>query len=280
MKKTFFTTKDDLEQIIRGKLSGVKATRQILTGWTNIVIEAETDSGSYFFRFPRNEFWSRMIRKDARFCQFVSGKTSFYTPDMKLLFDEHGRPFSLHKKIEGYSLNDRLYNLSHTALTAVAYDCAKFVYEMSKISVESAPKKLRYPLAKFLRELDERHYVEGEHIPEDHEFITSLGTSKLVHGDLNLGNILLDENDKMVAVIDFCFAGAGDPKADVARILSRPVPKEFEESLIRYYQELLGDDRREALEHLRESWGRIDAGYAGHIRREFPEITLPELQIT
>ncbi len=60
-------------------------------------------------------------------CNFVDGKTSYYTPQMKLCYDAKVRPFSVHQKIEGYTLGDRIYHLSHTAITGVAYDATKFI---------------------------------------------------------------------------------------------------------------------------------------------------------
>ena len=73
----FFTTKDPLDKIIAEAMPErqILQTDHILTGWTNIVMEVRTDEGSYFFRFPRNPFWSRMIVKDASVCNFVEGKT-------------------------------------------------------------------------------------------------------------------------------------------------------------------------------------------------------------
>ncbi len=269
----FFTTADPLDKIIAETLPEKKVleTKHILTGWTNIVIEVKTDAGSYFFRFPRNPFWSRMIVKDASVCNFVEGKTSFYTPQMKLCYDKAGRPFSVHQKIEGYTLGDRIYHLSHTALTAVAYDAAKFIKELSGIDLSEAPEEVRYPLSQFLHELDYEHYKT--HIDADHKFIRETEGTKLVHGDLNLGNILLDENDKLVGVIDFCFAGTGNPNMDVARMVSRPAPAEFEEAFLAQF----ADSEAEEVARMRTAWKHIDAGYATHIRECFPEINLNQL---
>ena len=267
----FFTTKDPLDKIIAETLPEKKIleTKHILTGWTNIVIEVSTDAGAYFFRFPRNPFWSRMIVKDAAVCNFVDGKTSYYTPQMKLCYDATGRPFSVHEKIEGYTLGDRIYHLSHTALTGAAYDVAKFIKELSGIDLSGAPKEVKYPLSQFLHELDYEHY--DRHIDADHEYIKSTEMGKLVHGDLNLGNILLDANDKVIGVIDFCFAGTGNPNMDVARIVSRPAPKEFEESFLSYF------DDAEEIARMKKAWKDIDNGYAEHIRTNFPEINLNQL---
>lgn len=270
---SFFTPNDKLDEIITETLQGqeVKDTKHILTGWTNIVIEVTTDQKAYFFRFPRNPFWSKMIVKDAAVCNFVDGKTSFYTPQMKLCYDKQGRPFSLHQKIEGYTLGDRIYHLSHTAMTGVAYDVAKFIKELSHIDLRDAPSKVKYPLSKFLHELDYKHYKK--HIDEDHRFIKNTEQDNLIHGDLNLGNILLDENDKMVGVIDFCFAGTGNPNMDVARMLSRPAPKEFEESLLSCFE----DQDTKEIDRMKQAWKNIDNGYAEHIRSNFPEINLNQL---
>lgn len=267
----YFTTNDPLDQIIAATLPDRKIikTTHILTGWTNIVIEVLTDAGSYFFRFPRNPFWSRMIVKDATVCNFVEGKTSFYTPQMRLCYDDKHRPFSVHQKIEGYTLGDRIYHLSHTALTGVAYDAAKFIKELSGIDLRGAPQAARYPLSDFLRELDYEHY--DHHIDADHRYIKSTEMDRLVHGDLNLGNILLDDHDHMIGVIDFCFAGTGNPQMDVARVLSRPVPDAFERAFL---AELTDTSE---VPRMKSAWHHIDAGYANHIRTNFPEITLPEL---
>ena len=267
----FFTTSDDLDSIIAETLVDKKVlgTKHILTGWTNIVIEVRTDAGAYFFRFPRNPFWSRMIVKDAAVCNFVDGKTSYYTPQMRLCYDAKGRPFSVHEKIEGYTLGDRIYHLSHTAITGVAYDAAKFIKELSGIDLRGAPEEVKYPLSDFLHELDYEHY--SKHIDADHKYIKETEGTSLVHGDLNLGNILLNGDDKMIGVIDFAFAGLGNPNMDVARMVSRPAPAEFEDAFLGHFEDT-GEIAR-----MREAWHHIDNGYAEHIRKCFPEINLNQL---
>ncbi len=268
---TFFTTKDPLDKIISETIPDQKiiSSKHIITGWTNIVIEVTTKNGAFFFRFPRNPFWSKMIVKDAKVCNFVEGKTSFYTPQMKLCYDSNNRPFSMHKKIEGYTLGDRIYHLSHTTLTASAYSIAKFIKELSSIDLRDAPTEVKYPLSKFLKELDDLHYEN--HLTNDHEYISKTEKPKLVHGDLNLGNVLLNDKDEVVGFIDFCFAGTGNPNMDVSRILSRPTPDNFEKTMLKEFND------QTQINQMKNIWHRIDAGYADHIRTHFPEITLPTL---
>ena len=49
---------------------------------------------SYFFRFPRDDFWIRTIVKDCEFAKFVNGKTTYTTSDLQLLNDNN-RFFSM-----------------------------------------------------------------------------------------------------------------------------------------------------------------------------------------
>lgn len=265
----FFTTKDPLEQIIHKTLPDkhIKSTQHILTGWTNIVIEATTTDGNFFFRFPRNPFWSKMIIKDAAVCNFIQGKTSFYTPSMKLCYDQHHRPFSVHPKIEGYSLTDRIYHLSHNALAASAYDIAKFIKELSSLDLKDALPIVKYPLSQFLQELDYNHYEQ--HLDDDHRFIKQTEhQNQLVHGDLNLGNVLLNQDNQVIGFIDFCFAGTGNPNMDVSRIISRPVPKTFEATLLSEFE------NPSEIRQMQKIWQDIDNGYLNHIKKHFPEITV------
>lgn len=69
MNNTYFNLNDNFEEIIKDALKDkrIHNLKQIPTGWTNIVYEVETDEGNFFFRFPRDEFWSRTIVKDYEF---------------------------------------------------------------------------------------------------------------------------------------------------------------------------------------------------------------------
>ena len=130
---------------------------------------------------------------------------------------------------------------------------------------------MKYPLSKFLHELDYEHY--DKHIDADHKYIKETEGSSLVHGDLNLGNILLDENDHMIGVIDFAFSGTGNPNMDVARMISRPAPEDFMDEFLKQF----GEADSLEISRMREAWQHIDNGYAEHIRAKFPEINLNQL---
>ena len=101
MFKKFFVPDENFNNMIKQALPGKKIEKLnlISTGWTNIVYEAQTRKGeSYFFRFPRDNFWGRTIVKDCQFSGFIQGKTTYNTANLKLL-ENNERHFSMHQKI-------------------------------------------------------------------------------------------------------------------------------------------------------------------------------------
>ena len=72
-------------------------------------------------------------------------------------------------------------------------------------------------------------------------------------------------------MIDFAFSGTGNPNMDVARMVSRPAPEEFEKAFLSYFE------NTEEITRMRDAWKHIDNGYAEHIRAHFPEINLNQL---
>ena len=71
----YFSLDENYENIIKNVLidKNINNINQISTGWTNIVFEASTNSGNYFFRFPRDQFWIRTIVKDYEFSNYIYG---------------------------------------------------------------------------------------------------------------------------------------------------------------------------------------------------------------
>lgn len=273
----FFNVQENFEEIIKENLKEDTLVRlkQIETGWTNIVFEAIGKENTYFFRFPRNDFWAKMILKDCAFAMFIYNKTSLKTPEIKLYYD-NGRPFTMHKKIEGICLTEKLEELSYQDMKQIAQDITKFINELSHISKENLPTKCNVTLLEFLDELAKLHFVDSS--LWRYEFFKSNHMDDfLVHGDLNPGNIIVNNENQVIAVIDFCFAGIGNPYADISRIIGRS-PLEFKEIMIREYEgQLKTKLNRETLDKFIQVWEDIDQGYIGYIRKNSPDIILPEI---
>lgn len=271
MSDIYFKVDEDFETIIKKCLKNakIKNMKLITTGWTNIVYEVETDSENYFFRFPRDEFWSRTIVKDCEFSQYIYKKTDFDTSKLELQYD-NGRPFSMHKKIQGTPLADKLEFLSNEELKNVSDDIAKFMYELHSLKFQKddifSINNIGLNLREFLDELLIKHVSK-----EDRKFWrfsdTISNTQCLVHGDLNLSNILLDENNKVTAIIDFGFSGFGNEYDDISRILSRKCPKAFKEFIMKSYEKYSQTKVDEnLLDNKITEWANIDQGYINYMR--------------
>lgn len=270
MKEVFFKADEDFEKIIKNTLKNkrINNLQQITTGWTNIVYEVETDDGNYFFRFPRDEFWSRTIVKDCEFANYIYKKTEFNTSNLQLHYD-NGRPFSVHKKIAGTPLAKKMDSLTDDEVKDVSGDIAKFMYELHNVNFEEnevfKTNNIGLKLPDFLNELltlhvskDDRKFWNMEEIDDKCE--------NLVHGDLNPSNVLLDENNNVTAIIDFGFGGFGDKYDDISRIIGR-CPAKFKDNIVKSYENYSNEEiNMNILNNKIEKWDNIDKGYINYMK--------------
>ena len=272
MEKKYFELNDDFETIIKNTLKdkNIKECKQISTGWTNIVYEAVTDEGNFFFRFPRDDFWSRTIVKDCALSNYNYGKTDFNTVKPSLYYD-NGRPYSVHTKIEGIVLADKMNELKQEEVDNISAEIAKFMYQLHNVDLKQnkieEQKNSHLNLVDFLNELLVLHVSE-----EDRNFWNVKEFSKkendcLVHGDLNSSNILLDNNNHVTAFIDFGFAGYGNKYFDIARIIGR-CPEQFKDSIVKNYEKYENQKLDEnILNNEIRIWTNIDNGYINYMRK-------------
>lgn len=270
MNNIFFKLEDDFETIISKALEGkmINKIKLIPTGWTNIVYEVETDEGDFFFRFPRDEFWSRTIVKDYEFAKYIYKKTDFNTVRLQLFYD-NGRPFSMHKKIEGKPLAEKMNELSNEEIKDVSKDIAKFMHQMhnleySENEIFDNANNIGLKLTEFLDELLKVH-VSKEDIKFWNDKEMTQEKACLVHGDLNSSNVLLDKNNKVTAIIDFGFGGFGNKYDDVARIIGR-CPNNFKNEIINSYEEISNSKLdSKVLDNNIQTWTNIDNSYINYM---------------
>lgn len=270
MNNIFFSIDEDFEAIIKEVLPNTEINKiaNISTGWTNIVYNVKTTEGEYFFRFPRDEFWSRTIVKDYEFSKFIYGKTDFNTVNLQLLYDKNNRPFSMHKKIEGIALADKMNELTPNEVKDISNDIAKFMYQVHNVKYNKEEifdiNNLGLELDDFLNELLDLHVSE-----EDKKFWENrekIETDCLVHGDLNSSNILLDENNKVAAFIDFGFGGFGNKYDDISRIIGR-TPEQFKNEIIDSYENYSNSKLdKKILDNDIEKWTNIDNAYINYMK--------------
>lgn len=271
MKDRYFRLSDNFREIISKVIADKKIDTMTLipTGWTNIVYEVKTDNGSYFFRFPRDEFWSRTIVKDYEFTQYIYGKTNFNTIKLELFYDNE-RPFSMHKKIEGTPLAEKMNELNEEQITCISNEIAQFMNEIHNLDYSKSKifktNNIGLKLKDFLDELLSFHITE-----ENRQFWKMVPNVKeetncLVHGDLNSSNILLDENNHIAAIIDFGFAGYGNKYDDIARIIGR-CPDTFRDKIVNSYEECSNINLSEQILNQNiETWNNIDNAYIDYMK--------------
>ena len=272
MLKDYFSLDEDFSRIIKNSLSDKEIIniKPISTGWTNIVFEVSTTAGNYFFRFPRDNFWIRTIVKDYEFSKFINGKTDFNTVKLELHYD-NGRPYSIHKKIEGIVLADVMNDLSNEQIKTVSKDISKFMYQLHNIKFDSNNifdiTNIGLNLTDFLNELLDLHVSQNDKVFWKYEEFKNKEHDTLVHGDLNSSNILLDNNYHVAAIIDFGFGGFGNPYFDISRIIGR-CPVTFKDEIIKSYEELSCKDLDyNTLNKEIKIWENIDNSYINYMRK-------------
>lgn len=273
MIKKFFVPDEDFKGMIQNSLPNkeIKELKLISTGWTNIVYEAKiNDDESYFFRFPRDDFWIRTIVKDCEFASYINGKTSFTTSNLKLQND-NSRYFSMHKKVDGIALTEKMDKLNKEDIEKLSHQISDFMYQLHSLKYNKndifSCDNIGLNLVDFLDELIELHLDSESKKFWKYDEFSKKENNCLVHGDFNPGNIIIDENNNISAIIDFGFGGFGNKYFDISRIIGR-LPKEFKEPIIRNYEKISGEKLDyNMLDNEIDVWTDIDNGYINYMRK-------------
>lgn len=269
----YFTVKDDFKSIIENEIGEIESMNQISTGWTNFVYDVKAKNGDeYIFRFPRNDFFSNVLVKETTFSQFVKGKIKTPTSDIRLGSDK-GRPFTCHKKIAGKSLTAAYNELTNDDKIKIADQVSNFIYELQQISLDDIPLDLP-TTSKFLADLS--HVDDAYYDFSKHDNLLKLENGRLVlnHADLNPGNILVDENNDVCAIIDFAFVSKSSNINDVSRLIGR-LPEDFHEIMLNSYNKKFNSNiLMEEIKNLIKVWDYVEEHYINYMRIYQPEIDI------
>lgn len=272
MNTTFYTTKDDFKSIVENKVGEVTQMDQISTGWTNFVFDVKTIDGSYIFRFPRNTFFAGVLEKEVAFSKYIRNKIKTPISHIDIGYDNN-RPFTLHKKIRGRSLTDAYGELTKDDKVRIAKQVAEFIYELQNVDLYDFTLQLP-TTSQFLADLS---HVDDEYYDfSRHDNLVKLEQRDLVlnHADLNPGNILLDENNDVCAVLDFAFVSYSSRINDVSRLIGR-LPKDFHHIMLKAYNKRFDTNiSMDEINKLIEVWNYVEEHYINYMRVNQPEIDI------
>lgn len=273
MNRTFFTEDEDLHAIIANKLENLSDNiKKVSTGWTNIVLDVNSNNESYIVKLPRDDFWANHIVKDATASNFVRNNMNINSGDMKIVYD-NDRPFSIHKKIQSKALTECIDTLNIDKIEKIAKKLAHIFFIFHSFNISKIPQLLKcryYDFISNLPKLDRNKYdfsyFNGMLDDEKEE------EQVFIHGDLNIGNVILNENDEVEAIIDYSFCGLGDIYTDLS-IFSCRVNDDFFNILVSEYEKISNKKLDvKKLQNRKKLRQYIEKEYKEFMKKTHPEI--------
>ena len=275
----FFDITDNFEDIIKEILgTNLVSVTRISNGWTNFVFLAtDFNNNSFYFRFPRNDFFSDALVCEVEYTNFVKNKISFKTTNLQLKYHRN-RPFSVHKLIVGKNLYDVLDSIPNDKKQNLCDDICKFIKELQNIDYTELKQIPRLSL--FLHNLAIISQInENYDFSKHNELIKKENNYSLVlnHGDLNPGNILINSNFEIEAVLDFAFCSISSYDNDLARIIGR-MPNEYKDLLINSFEKIFDTKLNiDSLNNLISMWNYIDNNYINYMKVNCPDVNLDNI---
>ncbi len=271
--KKYFADDDNFIDIILSHFPRTKNMLQVQTGWTNYVYKVCTDNGTYFFRFPRNQFFADALEKEYNMVQFIKGKISIKTPDFTMFYNNE-RPYTIHKELEGQSLSECYCSLTDDEKQQLAKDICNLLDDFYKINLDKNIASLQ-KVSNFLDNLS--LVSQNGYNLSKHDKLKELENQHLVfsHGDFNPGNLIL-KNNKLEAIIDFSFSGISNELLDLSRLIGR-CPSDFAPLLLTEYQKH-NKINTENVNLLVQMWQYVEEKYILYIKQNHPSIVLPTLK--
>lgn len=274
MNLIFFTVDENLYDILSKNIPNINKDFSIISsGWTNIVLDILINNEHFIAKFPRDQFWSDCIEKDAIISNFIGSTFSnFYAPNAKIYYDNN-RPFMVYKKIDGNTLTTKFNNLNKEEKNKIAKSLANIFYNFHKIDINTIPdiaKNKFYDFITRIPKLDTKPYDFSLF----DEMLYDIDKEKqvFIHGDLNIGNILLDNKQNITAIIDYAFSGICDIYTDLARISCR-TSEEFFMTILEEYERISGLKLNMVkIENRKILWKYIEEEYMEFMKIKHPEI--------
>lgn len=268
----FFTINCDFNSIIKKHFSSPQKIEKVSNGWTNFVFKVSYENDNYFFRFPRNNFFSNALVNEVEYNKFLRKNLKMKTSELEIFYYEN-KPYSLHKEIKGYNLQEKYATMSLEEKECLAKDISLFIQDLQNLDYSSL-KLIK--LSEFLKDLSSfsnPHYDLHMH---DNLIIDENEKMVLNHGDLNPGNIIVDDENKIIAVLDFAFLTKSCLLNDLARITGR-LDEEFKNIMIKQYEKTMNVSvDKNKLNALITMWNYVDNSYINYMKTSCPDVVIPK----
>lgn len=194
-------------------------------GWDNTTFRLGDEMA---VRLPSAECYAAQIEKEQRWLPRLAPQLPFDVP-VPLALGAPGAGYPWHWSIQKWIEGDPVLSASGVDLNALAADLARFLATLQKLDATSGPapgahnfhrggalsiydEQTRRSIEVLSKEIDATRAMEI--------WNTALSTSwdrapVWVHGDVAAGNLLLKEDGRLHAVIDFGCCAVGDPACDL-----------------------------------------------------------------
>lgn len=202
------------------------------SGWSSIAFQVD----NMIVRFPKQDLYD--YKKEQAVCNFLRDKTSILIPDTEICMGMY--PYVKHEKICGKHWdNVTLKQLSDNSRDLLAQDIAMFLSTIHAHSCSyTAPAfiPVHYQCLK-QSILKNCSYTLLKNIRTIYDLATKLPNQNtvLIHGDFFSQNSILNKNNRLYGVFDWCNCGAGDPIADFIPLYAT-TNVDFVQTIIHYYQ--------------------------------------------
>ena len=230
----------------------IRHSRQILTGWENLVLEVNRE---YVFRFPKYRDTEKRLRNEIAFLPTLRRHLSTQVPDYEFIWKggrKYSRWFGGYRKISGVTVQSLPFRKEWTR--PLAAQITSFLKELHRIrfrdvrfrnilryspeewygSIRLQYRKVRrivYPL------LDTRLRERSEEFWQKllSEFRDSSFEPTLIHGDLGTENILSEPASvRLTGILDWGYMQIGDPALEFAHLFMHK--SELGEEVLKQYR--------------------------------------------
>lgn len=214
----------------------VRHSRQIVTGWENLVLEVNRE---YIFRFPKYGETEKRLRNEIAFLPILRRHLSTEVPDYEFIWKggrEYARWFGGYRKISGVTVQSLPFRKEWTRPLAV--QIASFLKELHKVRFEGnrfnampmySPEEWFSSIGLQYRKVRSIVYpLLGSRLRARSETFWQILLSEfreasfeptLIHGDLGIYNILFDPASvRLTGILDWGYMQISDPALEFAHL--------------------------------------------------------------